>query len=323
MFAARFQSFGDIDNLKTVRLSLPARDKATALVRIEAASVNPSDVKNVAGSMKHTTLPRIPGRDYAGVVEEGPPEWLGAEVWGSGGDFGFTRDGTHAQFAAVPTLSLSRKPSTLSFDEAACVGVNFVTAWCGLIEAADVQPGEQVLVVGAAGGVGSAAAQIAKRLGARVIGLVRHEPPTESPIRAAVDHLIRGASSLQNGIREATGGRGADVVFDTVGGTMFKPSLNCVASGGRLIEISATGQREVCFDLLDFYRHEQRIFGINSLSRDSRACARILDLLRRHFEDGSFRPAPIANVFGLTEIGDAYRSVEQGVPGRIVLHPNA
>ena len=64
-----------------------------AVVRMEAASINPSDVKNVSGRMPQTTLPRIPGRDYAGVVVEGPAEWLGAPVWGTGGDVGFTRDG--------------------------------------------------------------------------------------------------------------------------------------------------------------------------------------------------------------------------------------
>jgi NADPH:quinone reductase-like Zn-dependent oxidoreductase len=76
-----------------------------ALVRTMAASINPSDVKNVAGAMKQTTLPRTPGRDFAGVVEAGPAEWIGASVWGTGGDTGFTRDGTHAEMIAVPVTS--------------------------------------------------------------------------------------------------------------------------------------------------------------------------------------------------------------------------
>jgi len=89
------------------------------LVRVIAASINPSDVKNVAGAMKQTTLPRIPGRDYAGVVQAGPAEWIGAEVWGTGGDVGFTRDGTHAEMIAVPVASLRRNPETIGFDQAA------------------------------------------------------------------------------------------------------------------------------------------------------------------------------------------------------------
>ena len=110
------RTFGDPSVLELVEVAAPAADERTAVVRVMAASINPSDVKNVAGAMKQTTLPRIPGRDYAGVVEAGPAEWIGAEVWGTGGDTGFTRDGTHAELIAVPVASLRRKPDTLSFD---------------------------------------------------------------------------------------------------------------------------------------------------------------------------------------------------------------
>src|SRR5271163_2938139 len=169
MRAIRFETFGDPSVLKLAEAPAPPADERTALVRVMAASINPSDVKNVAGTMKQTTLPRIPGRDFAGVVDAGPAEWVGAEVWGTGGDVGFTRDGTHAEMIAVPVASLRRKPDILSFDEGASVGVNYMAAWRGL-EAAALSAGETVLLIGAAGGVGSAAAQIARRIGARVIG---------------------------------------------------------------------------------------------------------------------------------------------------------
>lgn len=122
--------------------------------------------------MKQTTLPRIPGRDFAGVVEAGPVDWIGTAVWGTGGDTGFTRDGTHAEMIGVPAASLRRKPDILDFDQAASVGVNYVAAWCGL-EAAGLKAGETVLLIGAGGGVGGAAAQISQRLGARVISADR------------------------------------------------------------------------------------------------------------------------------------------------------
>ena len=161
MRAVRFEAFGDPSVLQVVEVAAPAKNEGMALVRVMAASINPSDVKNVAGAMRQTTLPRIPGRDFAGVVEAGPAEWIGAEVWGTGGDAGFTRDGTHAELIAVPVASLRRKPDTLSFDEAASVGVNYMAAWCGL-EAASLKAGETVLLIGAGGGVGGAAAQIAR-----------------------------------------------------------------------------------------------------------------------------------------------------------------
>lgn len=139
MQAVRFTRHGkpDVLTVETVPTPLPGEDEA--LVRIEAASINPSDVKNVHGLMEQTTLPRTPGRDFAGVVEAGPASWIGAEVWGAGGDTGFTRDGSHAEYILVPVASLRRKPKTLSFDQAASAEVNFITAWKGLIDGADLQ----------------------------------------------------------------------------------------------------------------------------------------------------------------------------------------
>jgi len=191
MRAMRFETFGDPSVLKVAEVSGPTIDENAALVRVMSASINPSDVKNVAGAMRQTTLPRIPGRDFAGVVEAGPSGWIGAEVWGTGGDTGFTRDGTHA----VPVASLRRKPKTLSFEEAASVGVNYIAAWCG-IEAAGLKLGETALLIGAGGGIGSAAAQIARRLGARVIGADRRAPAHNAPIRAIAETLVIGAENL-------------------------------------------------------------------------------------------------------------------------------
>ena len=320
MRAIRFKSFGDPSVLERTEMASPAAEAGTALVRVLAASINPSDVKNVAGAMKQTTLPRIPGRDFAGVVEAGPAEWLGAEVWGTGGDTGFTRDGTHAELIAVPVESLRRKPKTLSFDQAASVGVNYMAAWCGL-EAAGVKPGETVLLIGAGGGVGGAAAQIAKRLGARLIGADRHPPHPDAPILALAENLILAAQDLPAEIRAATGGKGADVVFDLVGGVMFRTAVDCLALGGRLVEISATGQREVSFDLADFYHNESRLIGIDTLKRDLTASARVLEALTPGFLASDYRAAPIAETFGLGQAQEAYRKVAAGTAGRIVLRP--
>ena len=270
--------------------------------------------------MKQTTLPRIPGRDFAGVVEAGPAEWIGSEVWGTGGDTGFTRDGTHAELIAVPVASLRRKPEALSFDQAASVGVNYMAAWGG-IEAAGLKVGEIVLLIGAGGGVGSAAAQIARRIGARVIGADKHAPHPDAPILAVAEKLIIGAEDLPAEIRAATGGKGADVVFDLVGGVMFRSALDSLALRGRLVEIAATGQREVSFDLVDFYRNESRLFGVNTLERDLTASAEVLDALTPGFDAGDYHAAPIAEAFGLDEAQEAYRKVAAGASGRIVLRP--
>ena len=102
---------------------------------------------------------------------------------------------------------------------------------------------------------------------------------------------------------------------------MFRPSLACLAPKGRLIEISATGQREVTFDLLDFYHNEGRIFGVDSLRLDLTAAGEILDALRPGFEEGDYHPAPIAKTFPLAAAAAAYRAVAAGQAGRVVLRP--
>ena len=320
MRAIRFKTFGDPSVLEVAEIAAPAIGETTALVRTMAASVNPSDVNNVAGAMKQTTLPRTSGRDFAGVVEAGPVEWIGAAVWGTGGDTGFTRDGTHAEMIAVPLASLRRKPDTVSFDQAASVGVNYMAAWRGL-EAAGLSAGEMVLLIGAAGGVGGAAAQIARRLGARVIGADRHTPHPDAPIVGIAEKLILGAEDLPAEVRAATGGMGADVVFDLVGGVMFRNAVDSLALRGRLVEIAATGQREVSFDLADFYHNESRLYGVDTLKRDLTASAAVLEALTPGFVAGDYRAAPITETCGLGEAQEAYRKVAAGSAGRVVLRP--
>jgi len=320
MRAIRFKTFGDPSVLEVAEIAIPAIGETTALVRTMAASINPSDVKNVAGAMKQTTLPRTPGRDFAGVVEAGPAEWIGALVWGTGGDTGFTRDGTHAEMIAVPVASLRRKPDTLSFDQAASVGVNYMAAWRGL-EAAGLSAGEMVLPIGAAGGVGGAAAQIAQRIGARVIGADRHAPHPDAPILGIADKLIVGAEDLPAEVRATTDGNGADVVFDLVGGVMFRNAVDSLALRGRLVEVAATGRREVSFDIADFYHNESRLYGVDTLKYDLTASAAVLEALTPSFEAGDYRAAPISETFGLGDAQKAFRNVAAGSAGRVVLQP--
>jgi NADPH2:quinone reductase len=101
----------------------------------------------------------------------------GAEVWGTGGEIGYSIDGSHAELIAVPVASLRRKPTTLSLEQAGAIGVTYLAAWLGVVEYAALAPGETLLVTGASGGVGGAAAQIGKWRGGRVVGVDRHQLP--------------------------------------------------------------------------------------------------------------------------------------------------
>ena len=159
--------------LSVQEIETPVPTDGQVLVKVAAAAINPSDVKNVQGLMPHTTLPRTPGRDFAGVVVEGPPDWQGAEVWGTGGELGFTADGSHAEYLLLPRAAVRRRPAALFPEEAAAVGVPFVTAWATLVDAGRLTPEDTVVVIGAAGSVGGAAVQIARWRGARALGVVR------------------------------------------------------------------------------------------------------------------------------------------------------
>ena len=166
MCAVVIRQFGDPKNLKVEDVPTPDPAEGELLVEVRAASINPSDVKNATGHMHRTTLPRIPGRDFAGIVVRGPERLMGREVFGTGGDVGFIRDGSHAQFIAVPVDGVTLKPASLSMESAGVEGVTFVAAWSAMVVAAEIARGETALIIGAAGGVGSAATQIAAWRGA-------------------------------------------------------------------------------------------------------------------------------------------------------------
>jgi NADPH2:quinone reductase len=323
MRALQFTEFRPVSNLRLIELPDPRADATTAIVKIETASITPSDVKNVEGLMEHTTLPRVPGRDYAGAVIEGPAEWLGAEVWGTGGEIGYTINGSHAELIAVPIASLRRKPTTLSLQEAATVGLTYLAAWLGLIEYAKLAAGETLLVIGASGGVGGAAAQIGKWRGARVLGVDRLPLSPGAPAVGAVDEfLVLNDRPLDTGVRGLTHGSGAEVVFDTVGGTMFELALKSLGHGGRLLEISSLGARRVSFDLIDFYHNESRLFGVDTRARDAVASSALLEGLVPFFEQGHFQAPVIDRVIPLAEGPWAYQQMPSGDGrGRLVLAP--
>jgi NADPH:quinone reductase-like Zn-dependent oxidoreductase len=319
MKAVRFSRHGTPDVLAVEDIADLSAGEGEAIVKIEAASINPSDVKNVQGLMEQTTLPRTPGRDFAGVVEAGPAAWIGAEVWGTGGDAGFTRDGSHAERILVPAASLQRKPAALDFEQAASVGVNFIAAWRALVDGAALRPNETLLIIAASGGVGNAGVQIARRIGARIIGTDRRAARPGAAILEAGLSLVAEAAAIPDAVREATGGRGADVVLDCVGGMMFRHALKCLALGGRLVEMSVTGAREVTFDLADFYHNESRLIGVDTLKLDLTASGQVLAAMQPGFDARDYRPAPIAQRFGLHQAVDAYKAA--GGPGRVVLRP--
>jgi NADPH:quinone reductase len=324
MRALQFDHFGEPNVLRLAELPDPVATDEQAVIAVKAGSVNPSDVKNVAGAIAGTVLPRVPGRDFAGVVLDGPAEWVGASVWGTGGDLGLTRDGTHAELLAIPVEALVHKPERLSFAEASAVGVNFIVGWLGAVETAQLAKDETIVVFGVSGGVGGAVAQIAHARGAHVIGIDRVKPDAQTPAASIVEHFIlsdNNPADIGAEVKRLTDGRGAEVGYDAVGGVTTPPALASLAHRGRLVVISAVGTRTVEIDLVEFYHNETRMLGSDSTKLDVIDSAKRLALLTPYFESGQFAPLPISAEYDLAEGPRAYQAVADHTRGRVVIRP--
>lgn len=322
MKALRFSSFGDFTgHLRVEEVPVPVAGPDEVLVKVHAASLNPSDWKNVLGQYKKTVLPRTPGQDFAGIIVAGDRERIGQEIWATGGDVGFTRDGSHAEYVVIPKKAARPKPQNLSFNEAACVGRTYVTAYVGLIEKAQLQEGETVLVTGASGGVGSSVIKLAKTKSARVIGVDLQAPDPETARRLGIDLALSSLSeNIPDRVREFTRKKGVNVAFDCVGGPLFEVSLKTLAPGGRQVNIVSVGERRVSFDLVDFFIRRLSLFGLSTLSIDAVASADILDKLRPAFEQGKLTAPDIARTCSIDEAVEAYREGAGGAArGKIVL----
>jgi NADPH:quinone reductase-like Zn-dependent oxidoreductase len=307
---------------RIIDLCLPAAAPGHAVVEVQAAAVNPSDVKAALGMMPHATWPRTPGRDFAGKIVSGPAEWMGAAVWGTGGDLGITRDGTHARYLVLPLEALSRKPASVSVAAAATVGVPFITAYEGLRRAQLSGQGQTVIVFGVNGKVGQASAQIATRAGATVIGVDRGDKGYAGHSTSPVRYLDGTRTDLASALLEATGGRGADIAYNTVGAPDFAPALESLAVGGTQVLIS-TIERSVPFDILAFYRRNLQMLGVDTLKLTVTQCAQILNTLAPGFDDGSLRAFEVdeSTLIPLEQAAGAYRRVLEGSQDRVVLAP--
>ena len=221
----------------------PEPGPGEVLVRVKAASVNFPDLLMTRGEYQFKPpLPFTPGIDLSGEIAalgEGVDRWkLGDAVVGG------ARLGGFAEYAVLSAEALKPKPERLTFAQAAAYGAAYLTAYVALVRRAQVQPGEWVLVHGAAGGVGLAAVDLARVLGAKVIAA----SASDAKLRVIADEYAPEATVNVTGgfrerVKEITGGRGADVIYDPVGGDVFDESIRCIAFDGRLLVIGFTSGR--------------------------------------------------------------------------------
>jgi len=299
-----------------------SRGPDQVLIEVKAAAVNPSDVKAATGLMAYAVFPRTPGRDYAGLVIDGPPGTVGREVFGSSGDLGIRRDGTHATHLVVEADAIVDKPGRVSWEEAAGIGVPFVTAMEGFRRAGMPTPDETVLVMGVNGKVGRAAVQIATWQGARAIGVVRKAEAYEGHANSRVDVIDASSADVATRVRELTANHGADIVFNTVGDPYFQAAHKSLALRGRQILIAAVN-RTVQFDILEFYRGQHAYVGVDTLALSSVATGAVLRELAPGFATGHLKPFSInpAAIYPLDEARRAFVAVAGSSRDRVILRP--
>ncbi|MCX5207400.1 NADP-dependent oxidoreductase [Streptomyces sp. NBC_00237] len=241
MKAITYSAYGSPDVLEYVERPEPKLGPDSVLIRVKAASVNPVDWKILGGYLDpvlDAVFPVVPGWDVAGVVEK-----AGASVseYAPGDEVvGYVREdlvgrGTFAEYVAAPVRTLARKPANMSFEEAAGLPLAGLTAYQALVKSLGVRAGETVLVHAAAGGVGSLAVQIARALGAEVIGTASER--NHAYLRELGAIPVAYGDGLEERVREVAPD-GVDAVLDLVGGEALQVSPSLLAAGGRLASVA-------------------------------------------------------------------------------------
>jgi NADPH:quinone reductase-like Zn-dependent oxidoreductase len=342
MKAVAFGRFGGPEVLEARELPDPVPGPGEAVVRVRACGVNHLDLDLRAGvSGFPVRFPHVLGIEAAGEVAAVGPDVTGPRagdrvlviravtcgacapclrgddnLCASRETFGVDRPGAYAESLRVPARNVWPLPPGLGFEEAAAVQVAFSTAWFMLIERARVQPGETVLITAGGSGVGSAAVQIARHAGARVVATAGSEAKRERlralGVHAAVDH---GRADWPVEVRRLAGGAGVDLVFEHVGGAMWAGALSVVRRGGRVVTCGAHAGEQVPLDLIDLFRRQVALLG--SYSAPTRAVREVVRLVA----DGVFRPV-IHATLPLVEAPRAHtRLAAREAFGKLILVP--
>lgn len=305
--AVRLDHYGDVDVLNVVDVERPTPGPGEALVRVKAAGINPGEASIRKGLLHEqfpATFPSGEGSDLAGVVEEVGP---GVDSVAVGDEvIGWTdQRASHAELVVVPAEHLVAKPAGVSWEAAGALFVAGATAYAA-VRAVGASPGDTIVVSGAAGGVGSLAVQLARRAGATVIGLAS-EANHEWLRSHGVIPVAYGGDSLADRIREAAGGR-VDAFIDTYGGGYVKLAIE---------ELGVAPER--VDTIIDWGAAQE--YGAKMEGSAAGSSPEVLAELAGMIDRGELE-VPIAKVFGLDQVRDAYRELERRhTRGKIVLVP--
>lgn len=332
MHVVEITSFGGPDVLVPVETETPSPGPGEVLVTVSAAGVNRADILQRQGHYPPPPgAPSWPGLEVSGVVAAVGP---GVTRWQAGDRVAaLLAGGGYASMAVVPEGQLLAVPDHLDLVDAAALPEAVCTAWSNLVDAGGLSAGHHVLVHGGSGGVGTAAVQLATALGAHVLVTARDSERVDRcrALGAAGGFAYRRpegedlADVLPDLVRGATGGHGADVVLDVVGGRYLDANVRSLATGGTLVVIGTQQGRHGELDLGRLMARRARVVGTTLRSRPlaekAAIVAAVASSVRPMLDDGRLRPVVHARV-PLAEAGRAHRLLDSGdVFGKVLLVP--
>lgn len=302
----------------------PVPGPGEILVEVEAAGVNHAELLQVRGLYPPPPgESEVPGLECAGRVA-GDPRVEVPGTWQPGARvMALLAGGGHATRVAVPAGQLMPLPGNLSSVQGGAIPEAGLTAWTNLVAEGGLQPGETVLITGASGGVGSFAVQLARELGARVLAAGRNRDRLEMLRELGIDEICLEGASLPQQVRDATGGRGVDLVLDLVSGPHFPEHLAALRDKGRLVLVGAVAGARAEIELSSLLRRRLRITGsvLRPRSREEKArlVADFIAFALPRLKDGRLRPV-VDRVVPFERAPEAYRALAQGgVFGKVVL----
>ena len=330
MRAVVVRTYGSYETAEVTERPVPSAGVGEVLVEIRAAPVNFADILVIGGTYQFLPpLPFVPGKAPAGIVRAVGPDVR--DLAPGDAVLAVAESGGYAEMVNVAASQCYKLPEGLSFVDAAAMAIVFDTAWFALRDRGRLAPGETVLVLGASGAIGNACVQLAKAFGARVLACVSSPEKFEAVRAAGADVMIDlSQPNLRDSLREqvhaATGGQGADIVLDPVGGDVFDAAIRALAWRGRLVVIGFASGRipTIMANYLLVKNIEVSGLQISDYRKrrpdQMRQCfLELFDL----YSAGRLKPAP-AVTMPLDEFRTALKMIaERRAPGRLVLLPKS
>ena len=331
MKAVRFHEFGGPEVLKLEDVADVRPREDQVLVRVRACALNHLDLW-IRKGLPGVKLPHINGSDVAGeVVEVGsyvsnvrrgmrvllaPMTFCNHCAQCTAGQQSFCRDGGNAEYIAVPEVNVIPIPDTLSYEQAAGVPLVFLTAWHMLVSRARIKAADTVLVLGGGSGVGSAAIQICKMLGATVIATAGDEVKLQKSRELGADHTVHHyKQKIAEEVRRITSRAGVDIVFEHVGAATFDESVRSLRPGGTLVTCGATTGSEAKFDIRVLFSRQLSFLGSYMGTMGD------LHEVLKHVFSGKLKPV-VDRTFPLSEARAAHERLEKSEQfGKILLNP--